>query len=64
MSIKADEISKIIKDRLSSFSATQDLSETGFVLSVGDGYAGRGLLDLVEGTVIPLTDQSGGLCLT
>jgi F-type H+-transporting ATPase subunit alpha len=39
MSIKADEISKIIKDRLSSFSATQDLSETGFVLSVGDGIA-------------------------
>lgn len=39
MAIKADEISRIIKDRISSFSSSQETSETGFVLSVGDGIA-------------------------
>ncbi len=39
MSIKADEISKILKDRIKQFASTQETSETGFVLTVGDGIA-------------------------
>jgi len=39
MNIKADEISKIIKERIKDFSSVQEASETGFVLTVGDGIA-------------------------
>jgi F-type H+-transporting ATPase subunit alpha len=54
MDIRADEISRIIKDKIGSVSADQDLSEVGSVLSVGDGIArayglGKvGLGELVE----------------
>jgi F-type H+-transporting ATPase subunit alpha len=37
--IKADEISKIIKQQIASFSTGVTVSETGTVLSVGDGIA-------------------------
>lgn len=39
MEIRAEEISRIIKDKISSFSAEKDSSEVGTVLSVGDGIA-------------------------
>lgn len=39
MSIKAEEISKILKERIKEFSSAQEMSETGFVLTVGDGIA-------------------------
>ena len=39
MSIKADEISKIIKDQLGNYSLDVDVSEIGTVVSVGDGIA-------------------------
>lgn len=39
MSIKADEISKIIKDQLGNYSLDVDVSEVGTVVSVGDGIA-------------------------
>ena len=37
--IKAEEISQIIKQRLSSYQATIDVAEVGTVLEVGDGIA-------------------------
>ena len=39
MTIKADEISKIIKDQLGSYSLDVDVAEVGTVVSVGDGIA-------------------------
>ena len=39
MSIKADEISKIIREQIGSFAVAVDVAETGTVMSVGDGIA-------------------------
>jgi F-type H+-transporting ATPase subunit alpha len=39
MEIRAEEISKIIREQLGGFSAGVDVSETGTILSVGDGIA-------------------------
>jgi len=39
MEIKAEEISQIIKDQIKEFDKKVELSETGVVLSVGDGIA-------------------------
>ncbi|MCU0600570.1 MAG: F0F1 ATP synthase subunit alpha [Desulfobacterales bacterium] len=39
MEIKAEEISQIIKDQIQDFDKKVELSETGVVLSVGDGIA-------------------------
>ncbi len=39
MEIKAEEISQIIKDQIKDFEKEVELSETGVVLSVGDGIA-------------------------
>ncbi len=39
MSIKADEISKIIREQIGSFAVAVDVAETGTVVSVGDGIA-------------------------
>ena len=54
MDIRADEISRIIKEKIGGATTNQDLSEVGTVLSVGDGIArvyglGKvGLGELVE----------------
>src|SRR5688500_5854241 len=39
MTIKADEISKIIREQIGSFAVAVDVAETGTVMSVGDGIA-------------------------
>jgi F-type H+-transporting ATPase subunit alpha len=39
MSIRSDEISKIIKDQIGSFAVDVDIAEVGTVTSVGDGIA-------------------------
>ena len=39
MQIKADEISKIIRDHIGNFAVTVDVAEVGTVVSVGDGIA-------------------------
>jgi F-type H+-transporting ATPase subunit alpha len=39
MQIKADEISKIIRDHIGNFSVDVDVAEVGSVVSVGDGIA-------------------------
>jgi F-type H+-transporting ATPase subunit alpha len=39
MDIKPEEISRILKERIGGFTASQELSETGSVISVGDGIA-------------------------
>ena len=39
MDIRADEISKIIRDQIGSFSVQVDVAEVGSVISIGDGIA-------------------------
>src|SRR5579862_8493734 len=39
MQIRAEEISKIIRDQIGNFTSSVDVSETGSVISVGDGIA-------------------------
>jgi F-type H+-transporting ATPase subunit alpha len=39
MQIKAEEISKIIRDQIGNYSATVDVAEVGTVISCGDGIA-------------------------
>ena len=39
MSIKASEISSIIRDQINNFESQADISEVGTVLKVGDGVA-------------------------
>jgi hypothetical protein len=39
MDIRAAEISKVIKDQIANFGTEAEVSETGQVLSVGDGIA-------------------------
>src|SRR5436853_837357 len=39
MDIKADEISKIIREQIGSFAADVDVAEVGSIISIGDGIA-------------------------
>ena len=39
MQIKADEISKIIRDQIGNYAVDVDVAEVGTVVSVGDGIA-------------------------
>ena len=39
MDIKADEISKIIREQIGSFAVDVDIAEVGSVISIGDGIA-------------------------
>src|SRR3954463_12071771 len=39
MDIRADEISKIIRDQIGSFAVKVDVAEVGSVISVGDGIS-------------------------
>ncbi len=48
MSVKADEISSILKGKIENFDISSDMSEVGRVLSVGDGIARVYGLDKVQ----------------
>lgn len=64
MTIKADEISKIIKERIKDFSAVQEAAETGFVLSVGDGIAHiHGLSKVAFGELVEFSNGIMGLAM-
>ena len=39
MEIKAEEISQVIRDQIKDYEKKMEVSETGTVLSVGDGVA-------------------------
>src|SRR3954463_11594559 len=39
MDIKADEISKLIRDQIGSYAVTVNVAEVGTVISIGDGIA-------------------------
>lgn len=64
MAIKADEISRVLKDKISNFNSTQELSETGTVISVGDGVARvHGLSKVAAGELVEFKNGMLGIAL-
>jgi F-type H+-transporting ATPase subunit alpha len=59
MEIKAEEISQIIKEQIKDFEKKVELSETGVVLSVGDGIAR--IYGLEKAMTMELVEFPGGI---
>jgi F-type H+/Na+-transporting ATPase subunit alpha len=64
MAVKADEISRIIEQKISGFERGVDLQETGTVISVGDGIARiYGLENAMSGELIEFPHNIIGMVL-
>jgi F-type H+-transporting ATPase subunit alpha len=64
MEIKADEISKIIEQKISGFEKEIDLQETGIVISIGDGIARiYGLENTMSGELLSFPHGITGMSL-
>ncbi|MBW4331326.1 F0F1 ATP synthase subunit alpha [Stakelama sp. CBK3Z-3] len=64
MDIRAAEISKVIKDQIASFGTEAQVSETGTVLSVGDGIARiHGLDNVQAGEMVEFDGGVQGMAL-
>jgi F-type H+-transporting ATPase subunit alpha len=64
MKLRAEEITQIIKKQLADFDAKLDVSETGTVLTVGDGIAKiHGLENAQAGELIDFGDDVMGLVM-
>ncbi|NMC64409.1 MAG: F0F1 ATP synthase subunit alpha [SAR324 cluster bacterium] len=64
MGIKADEISRILRERIESYAPSQELSETGTVISVGDGICrAYGLSKVAAGELVEFPNGIKGLAL-
>ncbi|MBS0478333.1 MAG: F0F1 ATP synthase subunit alpha [Proteobacteria bacterium] len=64
MDIRAAEISRVIKDQIANFGAEAEVSETGQVLSVGDGIARIYGLDNVQaGEMVEFANGVQGMAL-
>lgn len=64
MDIRAAEISRVIKDQIASFGTEAEVSETGQVLSVGDGIARIYGLDNVQaGEMVEFANGVQGMAL-
>src|SRR5438093_12667769 len=64
MDIRADEISRIIREQLGGFSGGVDVAEVGSVVSVGDGIARlHGLERCMAGELLELPHNVTGIAL-
>src|SRR6266705_2310033 len=64
MDIRADEISKIIRDQIGSFAATVDVAEVGTVISIGDGISRvHGIERAMAGEMLEFTHGVFGIAL-
>jgi F-type H+/Na+-transporting ATPase subunit alpha len=64
MDIRAAEISRVIKDQIASFGTEAEVSETGQVLSVGDGIARiHGLDNVQAGEMVAFANGVQGMAL-
>ena len=62
MSIGTDEISRILKEKISSYSPSQELAETGTVVSVGDGICRvYGLSKVASGELVEFDSGVKGI---
>ena len=64
MDIRADEITKILKEQIGDYEADVDVSEIGTVVSAGDGIAQiHGLEGVMYGELVELPNEVFGLAL-
>jgi F-type H+-transporting ATPase subunit alpha len=64
MDIRADEISKIIRDQIGSFAVDVDVAEVGSVISIGDGIARvHGVERTMAGEMLEFPDGIFGIAL-
>ncbi|MFT6817304.1 MAG: F-type H+-transporting ATPase subunit alpha, partial [Myxococcota bacterium] len=64
MDIRADEISQILKQQIKDFESRVTVSETGTILSVGDGIARiHGLENAVAGELLEFPGGLKGMVL-
>jgi F-type H+-transporting ATPase subunit alpha len=64
MNIKADEISKIIREQIGSYAATVEVSEVGSIVSIGDGIARvHGLENAMAGEMLEFPKGVFGIAL-
>lgn len=64
MELRPDEISRILKEQLSSFDKKSEVTEIGTVLQVGDGIARvHGLSEVMAGELVEFEDGTVGLAL-
>lgn len=62
--IRADEISRVLKEQISQYNKKLDISETGTVLSVGDGVARiHGLENVMAGELVDFPNGISGMVL-
>src|SRR2546421_842947 len=62
--IRADEISRVLLSEIENFDAVSDVSETGSVISVGDGIARiYGLENVMAGELIEFGPETVGIAL-
>ena len=64
MEIKADEISRLIEQKISGFEKEINLRETGIVISIGDGIARiYGLENAMSGELLDFPQGITGMAL-
>ena len=64
ISIRADEISSVLKEQIKNYNKTLEVSETGTVLSVGDGVARvHGLEKVMSGELVVFPGEIQGMVL-
>ena len=64
LSIRADEISRVLKDQIKNYTKSLEVSETGTVLSVGDGVARVfGLENVMAGELVEFPGEVFGMAL-
>lgn len=64
MAIRADEISKVLKEQIKNYNKSIEVSETGSVLSVGDGVARiYGLQTAMAGELVEFPGETYGMVL-
>jgi F-type H+-transporting ATPase subunit alpha len=64
LSIRADEISRVLKEQIKKYSKSLEVTESGTVLSVGDGVARvYGLEGVMAGELVEFPGNIPGMCL-
>ena len=62
--IRADEISSVLKEQIKNYSKNIEVSETGSVLSIGDGVARiYGLENVMAGELVEFPNEVTGMVL-
>src|ERR1700752_4741139 len=62
--IRADEITRVLRDEIENYDSAVNVTETGFVISVGDGIARiHGLETVMAGELIEFDHGVSGIAL-